>query len=226
MKPWRLAVAEKLCTKCGRLNRPRANFCSDCGAQDFVEVSAEQLTGTSSSQGAVADAAVLLSVTRIVLLSAVTYGLYFFYWLYLTWKQLQGETREVHYPVWHALTLFVPIYGLFRLHKHMGIVQALALRAGVNTSLTPGLAVVLIALTWVLGFVSTGAKGIEIVVFNTVSFALTTTAMVWAQGTLNAYWYKVRETPLHYAPVGVGERVLIFLGILLWLNVILGVFWD
>lgn len=223
-------MAEKLCTRCGRLNAAHARFCSICGAQDFqefAEAPVEQLTGASPGQGAVADAAVRISMTRIVVLSAVTSsGLYFYYWLYLTWKQLQGETKGVHYPVWHALTMLIPIYGLFRLHRHVGVVQALALGAGVTTSLTPGLAVVLVALTWVLGIVSMGAVGLLLLVLNLISFALTTTTMLWVQGALNAYWYKVRGASLQDAPIGVGEKTVILLGVLLWLIVFLSLFWD
>ena len=217
-------MAEKLCIRCGRLNAVHARFCSVCGAQDFVEAPVEQLTGASGSQGAVADTAVRISMTRIVALSAVTFsGMYFYYWLYLTWKQLQGETRDVHYPVWHALTMFVPVYGLFRLHRHMGVIQALALGAGVTTSFAPSLAVVLIVLTWVLGLVSMLAAGLHLLVLNVVSFALTTTTIVWAQGTLNVYWYKVRGASLQDMPMRAVERVLIVLGVLLWINVFISV---
>lgn len=220
-------MTEKLCTKCGRLNSAYARFCDVCGAQEFARPPAEQLQDASGTQGAVANAAVRISMTRIVVLSAFTFsGLYFYYWLYLTWKQLRGETRDVHYPVWHAFTMFVPVYGLFRLHKHVGVVQTLALGAGVNTSLTAGLAVVLIALTWVLGIVSMNAVGLLLILLNLISFALTTTTMVWVQGALNAYWYQVRGTSLQNAPVGVGEKAIVSLGVLLWLNVLFSLLWD
>ena len=67
--------------------------------------------------------ALRLSVGRVALLTVMSSGLYLFYWFYLTWKQLQTESSETHYPVWHALTLMVPIYGLFRMHRHVSLIN-------------------------------------------------------------------------------------------------------
>ena len=120
-------MSDKLCTGCGEQNPAQANFCSSCGAQEFAEAAPKPTRNV-----------LRLSMGRIVLLSVVTSGLYIFYWLYLTWKHLQSETEDVHYPVWHGLTLFVPVYGLFRLHRHVSVIQGLALKAGVDTSLSPG----------------------------------------------------------------------------------------
>jgi hypothetical protein len=75
----------------------------------------------------------------------------------------------------------------------------------------------------VLGGASTVAEGLAVLVLNLIRFALITTTMVWSQGTLNAYWYKVRGEPLQDAPIGAGERGLIFLGLFVWLTVILSV---
>ena len=189
-----------------------------------MEASAEQLPDISPLQGAVPGSnALRLSVTRLVVLSAVTSGLYFFYWLYLTWKQLQGETKDIHYPVWHALTLFVPVYGLFRLHKHVQVIQDLTRRVGVETSLTPGLAVVLISLNWVLGLGSAGVEGFAALALNIIRFTMTTTVIVWSQSTLNAYWYKVRGTPIQDVPIETVERALIILGLFIWLSVFLSI---
>ena len=207
-------MLEKRCAKCGGLNAAHANFCSACGAQEFVEASAEQLPEVSQTQGALPGSnALRLSVTRLVVLSAVTSGLYFFYWLYITWKQLQVETKEVHYPVWHALTLLVPVYGLFRLHKHMNVIQDLTQRVGVESSLTPTLAVVLIALNWMLCLFSAGTEGFAALAFNLIRFALTTTVIVWAQVNLNRYWRGIRGESLGNVPMTGGEMV--FIGVIL-----------
>lgn len=215
-------MPEKVCTKCGRLNPAHANFCSDCGAQGFAEAQAEQLPGAPQTDGGVTDAAVLISRSRIVVLSVVTSGLYFLYWLYITWRQLQTETRDVHYPVAHAFTMLVPIYGLFRLHKHVGVMQNLALRAEIEISLTPALAVVLVGLYVVLGFVSTSLQGFTgLLVLNLIRFSLITTTMILAQSTLNAYWKRSRGPSLQNAPIGAGERAIIFLGLTYWLFVFL-----
>ncbi len=195
-------MTEKVCTRCGMLNQTRANYCSACGAQDFVEGPQGQLEGVSQSDGAVA---VRLSIPRVVVLSVVTSGVYILYWLYLTWKQLQGETRDVHYPVLHALTFLIPVYGLFRLHKHVAVIQTIALRAGVDVSITPGLAVTMVALDWLLVITSGGIQSWgAFVILNLIRLALITTVIVWAQVTLNRYWSSTKGEALENVPIGSG----------------------
>lgn len=221
---WKPVVLDKRCTTCGGLSAANANFCAACGAQKFEEASAEQLQDLSLNQGVIPGSnALFISVTRLLVLSAVTSGLYFFYWTYLTWRQLHSETKSIHYPVWHALTLLVPVYGLFRFYEHVRVILGLARKDEVETSLTPGLAVALITLNWVLALRSAGAGGVELLVLNLIRFALTTTAIVWAQSTLNDYWHKARGTYLQDAPIELCEKVLIVLGILIWLNVLLSI---
>ena len=197
-------MIDKRCTRCGGLNAAHANFCSACGAQEFVEASAEQRPDISRTQGAVPDNNVLrLSVPRLIVLSVVTSGVYILYWLYVTWKQLQAETRDIHYPVWHALTFFVPVYGLFPLYKHVRVVQELAMKVGVDTSLTPGLAVVLVALYWMVSITSGGVQSLEaFVILNLIRLALITTVIVWAQVTLNRYWSSIKGEALENVPIG------------------------
>jgi hypothetical protein len=211
-------VTDKRCTICGVLNAANANFCSACGTKDcFVEVPAEQLPEVSQAPRAVLDSnALRFSVTRLVVLSAVTSGLYFFYWLYSTWKQLQDETGDVYYPVWHALSLIVPVYGLFRLHKHMRVIQNLNERAGIESSLTPGLVVVLIALNWVLGFGTREAVGFAALVLTLIRFTLLTTVIVWAQVNLNSYWRSSRGDALRNVPMKSGE--VVFIGVILFVQ--------
>ena len=57
-----------------------------------------------------------ISLRRIVVLSA---GLYYLHWVYRTWGQLAREApgHGPYYPVWHALTLLVPVYAQFRMHR-------------------------------------------------------------------------------------------------------------
>ena len=214
-------MLEKRCTRCGGLNATNANFCSVCGAREFVEVSAEQLPDIPEPQEAVTESdALRLSVTRIVVLSAITSGLYFFFWLYLTWKQLQHETKEDHYPVWHALTLVVPVYGLFRLHKHVRVIQDLTMRVGVETSITAGLAVVLISLNWLLGLASARAEGFAVLFINLIRFALTVTVIIRAQTSLNEYWRSIRGEALRNVPIGTGEMAFVGVIIFIQLSVI------
>lgn len=53
-----------------------------------------------------------ISMRRILFMTIASYGLYLVYWFYVTWKQYKDNTGERAYPVWHALTLLIPIYNL------------------------------------------------------------------------------------------------------------------
>jgi hypothetical protein len=56
---------------------------------------------------------VLISPARVVLVSALSYGLYLVYWFYLTWKHYRDHTGREAYPVWHALSLSGTRMGFF-----------------------------------------------------------------------------------------------------------------
>ncbi len=200
-------MAEKVCAQCGQLNRSHANYCSACGAQGFAEVTLEQgEAGPAYQPLATESYALRLSIARIIILSIVTSGLYVFYWLYLTWKHLQSETGDVHYPFWHALTFLVPVYGLFRIHRHIAVIQAASQRAGVDALLTPALAVTMLALYWLLAMLSANSASFgTFVVLNLIRLALITTVIVRAQATLNNYWSSVKGEALARVPLGGGE---------------------
>ena len=106
--------------------------------------------------GSTRSSAVIVSGNRVVLASVLSGGLYLLYWFYITWKQLSRETENTHYPVWHALTLLVPIYGLFRMHAHVRLINELAFRHRIAETFGPSLAVVLLVLSNVLDWASIG----------------------------------------------------------------------
>ena len=88
-----------------------------------------------------------------------------------------------------------------------------------------GLAVVLVALNWMLGLGAAGVDSLAVLVpLNAIGLALTTTVMVLSQDSLNQYWIKVKGETLRDAPVAIGEVGVILLGILLWINAFWAVF--
>ena len=217
-------MAEKVCAQCGQLNRSHANYCSACGAQGFAEVTLEQgEAGPAYQPLATESYALRLSIARIIILSIVTSGLYVFYWLYLTWKHLQSETGDVHYPFWHALTFLVPVYGLFRIHRHIAVIQAASQRAGVDALLAPALAVTMLALYWLLAMLSANSASFgTFVVLNLIRLALITTVIVRAQATLNNYWSSVKGEALARVPLGGGE--VRFVALVLFMQLTLTLF--
>ena len=130
-----------------------------------------------------------LGIERVILFSIFTAGLYFFYWFYLTWKQLDSETDDNHYPVWHALSLFVPIYGLLVFYRHMEVIRDTSIRAGVATNLVPRLAVALAIVSAVLDGTSTAVESaIATVALVLISIAFYIAIAAWGQSSLNRYW--------------------------------------
>ena len=124
-------MSNKQCVQCGELNPMEAIFCMSCGASNFREVPPGLRQRLQSSSALSVGESVHLSAARVLFLAVLSFGLYQLYWFYLTWKQLASETDEDHYPVWHALSLFVPIYNLFRVHRHMSVIKELASRSSV-----------------------------------------------------------------------------------------------
>jgi len=108
---------------------PGGLFCPRCGQRLGTESAVQQSIGQNYPGYEQATAVGLryeLSPQRILFMTIASYGLYLFYWYYVTWyyvtwKQYRDSTGANAYPVWHALTLLVPIYGLFRTHAHMRV---------------------------------------------------------------------------------------------------------
>jgi hypothetical protein len=165
----------------------------------------------------------------------LSYGLYLFYWFYLTWKQYRDHTRSEAFPIWHALTLLVPIYGLFRTHSHMRSFAELMVKAGLPTTISPGWAVVAILVSNILAWVSfqlsggfssfTGETGgvsqgaaLAAAAVELLSVANVAALLTHVQANLNQYWGNQAKGQLTNASIGAGEIALGILGILAWLN--------
>jgi hypothetical protein len=160
---------------------------------------------------------------RLIIASILSGGLYMFYWLYITWKQLDKETDEQHFPVWHALTWAVPFYQMFRLHRHSTIIQELATRAGVPTTLNAGTVVALGLAAFGLALTSfyTLNPGV-VLLLGIMVMTLTTTIIVWNQGALNAYWVTRYGEELRTAPIQRAEGLIVLFGILVWISTTTG----
>ena len=211
-------MTEKQCTNCEQLNSDENNFCSSCGFNEFREVPA-QLAGRLAGRPEITpSSAVRISIERVVLLTVLSSGLYLFYWFYLTWKQLASETGDEHRPVWHALTLFIPIYNLFRMHAHVRVIGELAERRNIQVSLSPVVAVILLFVGNALSFSSFGVdKYIVLIVMSIIAVMLTTVLVTSLQSDLNRYWEARWPNELSYARIGVGEIIFVVLGIIAWI---------
>ena len=117
------------CTNCGTETQIGSRFCQSCGHSTGTQVQALNYR---------------ISPKRVIILSILTWSLYFIYWLYITWKQYRDHSGQEVFPVWHALTQFVPIYGLFRVHAHARTFEELMTGANLATTISPGTAVALV----------------------------------------------------------------------------------
>lgn len=173
-----------------------------------------------STLGQPSDSELLLNPGRVLVLCVLSTGLYVLFWSYYTWKQLQSVTGEKHFPVWHALTLFVPVYGLFRLHRHLSIISDLAVKAG-SSSLSPWAGVTLILLSNVLAYGSLGITDVAAtLVLTAISTGLVTTALFFAQDGLNQVWLAHNRAAVEKQGVHWAEIVLTGIGLVGWLGVL------
>jgi hypothetical protein len=185
-----------------------------CGAQSFREIPVGQVR---RSVLPAPDDHLKISVFRVFVLSILSLGLYQYYWFYRTWKELASETDDVHYPLWHALSLAVPVYGLFRIYAHMALIKGLALKKGVVTTLSPGMVVVLVLVSEAVNMATVNVTGATMLVWlSIIKVTLIVSAIVWAQSALNGYWASSRGTALRATSISVAEVVFAFLGLLLW----------
>jgi hypothetical protein len=169
------------------------------------------------------DLSLRLEANRLIIASILSGGLYMFYWLYITWKQLAKETNDQHFPVWHALTWAVPFYQLFRLHRHSTVIQELATKAGVPTTLNAGTVVALGLTAFALALTSFYTLNPGLVfLLGIIVMTLTTTIIVWNQGALNAYWVTRYGDELRTAPIQRAEGGIVLFGILVWISTLAG----
>ena len=231
------------CPNCGTESEAAHQFCRDCGAALAASVAGRQTAEPTPIPGA-GDRFLpyYLSPTRILLMAVLSYGLYFLYWFYLTWKQYRDHTGQEVFPVWHALTLLVPFYLLFRTHAHVRSFKELMVNSGLASTLNPGWAVGLVAIWWVLGSVSFYVSGgffstqeigrgtaMAVALLDALSISVLAGLLLLVQGNLSRYWgglpqVSSGETSLTNAPIGVGEIILLVIGLLLWFNTLMLLF--
>ncbi len=171
---------------------------------------------------------------RVLLMVILSGGLYQYYWFYLTWAQYRDHTRTEVFPVWHALCLLVPVYGLFRVYAHIEAFKQLMDDHGVENTLSPGWAVAAILSAQLLGVVSvlvTGGLGSEpeisrSTIFTQVVFLIMTliimlSLLLHVQGNINHYWSSRLGATLLNARTGAGELTFAALGVLVWVFTIM-----
>ena len=185
-----------------------------------------------------ANPAYYIAPNRVILLTALSTGLYLFYWMYLTWRHYRDYSGENAYPICHALTLLAPVYQVFRLHAHFRVYRELMDEWGVPSTLNPALAAALLVAAIALYVVAERLVADLLPVLlslpdavlpsmqERIGFFVVSAARVgivawllWqAQGNLNRYWQRRIGMPLGTAPVSLVEIALVILGIIAWIR--------
>ena len=202
-------MSPTLCPSCGEPAEGR--FCGFCGTE--IAMTRPVLRYR-------------ISTARVTTMCVISGGLYFIYWFYLTWKQYRDQTGEEAYPVWHALTLFVPIYALFRVHAHFRSFLELMHRREVDSSLIPAYAVIVAIITSVLGSIGlrlsfgevTQGAVTAIFIADVISTVITLALLIHAQENLNRVWDRFKDCDVQEARIGVGEVIFAILGVLFWID--------
>ena len=174
-----------------------------------------------------------IALSRIIVLSVLSYGLYWLYWMYRTWRQYRDHTGEEAYPVCHALTQFVPVYGLFRLHAHATAYKTLMENRGMPTTIRTVPIIILALLGGIVAAINI-SPGVAITGLSHPGLALTldvsawvgvgfaVVVMCWLQSNVNRYWAEFESGPPPPARFGRGERIVTTLGVLVWILNIAG----
>ncbi len=176
----------RFCPECGTDRPVGVINCSECGysfgldqSEAEVEVrdpSSLELSGYQTAQW------------MLLLLCLVTAGLYLPIWMALTWSELQRVYRDVRmYPVWHGLSMLIPVYGWVRFYGHcVAINHAVEHRGGVSM-VRPRLATIAVVAGSAVGLVSAWTEAGWFVLLWLASSALFAAAIIHAQKGLNYY---------------------------------------
>lgn len=223
------------CHACDTLNSLGSSFCHSCGERLGRVANAGYPTSPAPFAFAETESSprYLMPIWRVVFMTVISMGLYIFWWFYITWKHYRDHTGENAYPIWHALTLFVPLYGLFRTHAHMRTYEELMLDERMDTSINPGVAVAVVFVSsWLNNFGLSDAVFGDVtytmltiwLVAGAISTALTTLLLASVQSNVNRYWRSViAARHIRFARLGVGEAALAVVGVFIWFDTILSV---
>ena len=244
------------CPRCGAASALESTHCGQCGAVLRADL---RVVDAYRPETPPVESGVSYSVpqSRVLVFTVLSFGLYLFYWMYLTWRQYRDNVRNAQspgrepgptlYPVWHALTLLVPIYGLYRTHAHMTALRNMMNTRGLTSSISPGWCVAAVLpitfRTTVSGYILLAlligadvAQSAESVPAETLSrgelvlalaievlvLAAVTWMLVHVQSNLNAYWSRAGG-PVETVPLSIVELALVFLGVAAWVFTISGI---
>ena len=217
------AESDRFCRSCGS-PLIQGSFCPSCGVEASLGDDSCASCGAALHPAAAAVVRYRFTPARIVVMSLLTSGLFLLYWLYITWKQYRDLTGEEVYPLWHALSCVLPIYGYFRVHAHVRVYKELMVARGIETTLNPAGAVLALVVITLLGFASFSTANLAAeAVLSLVSSIVTAGLILLVQENLNSLWDHVPSVARE--PVGTtpGQVALAVIGVMGYLSLLAGV---
>lgn len=129
------------------------------------------------------------SASFVAFLSLTTLGIYPIMWMGQTWSELKRELGDDSMrPFWHALSVLVPIYGLFRIHAHFRTINIALSRTDSRTEVNPGTVIKAVIVSAVAGNFASGIAPEFGVIALIVQLIVTAVAVSHGQSGMNAYW--------------------------------------
>ena len=213
------------CSTCGAPTSAEPHRCVSCGAE------MPPTDASCTKCGARNEHRRRYSLWRVGILTFLSIGLYYFYWMGVSWKHLAEEMpgKEFH-PFWHAMSQFVPIYNFVVIYQHFRTIKDVQERERVESNLVPGLALALsIVLPYILFIawiilasvpalflqISPGTPavaalwGVILILMYIGAVAGTfMTLVLWGQRNLNKYWERPGARPVRSARTGPGEIII------------------
>lgn len=100
------------CKECGNKIEAGSEFCDSCGKK--VDSKSEELSIGKNDQNSKTISPLTISISKLVVLTILTFGIYEIYWFYKQWKCLK-VIKNLNITVW-ARGLFTPLfaYPLFK----------------------------------------------------------------------------------------------------------------
>lgn len=221
------------CPTCGHPNVPEAVYCANCGlllVPGNVPAQSHPVPGREVRFQADRNAnprPCLIPLSHIALLTFLSFGLYPIYWFYITWKHCRDYTGDNHYPVWHALTLLVPIYMYFRIHAHGRTYRQIQQldQPPAPKLIDPWIPVFLVLAeipiyiaTAILTVTNPSAAD---AISNWTYLPIITlhcALILYLQNHINRIWLTRPDRPAVNTPIGKGAIILCVIGVQLWIG--------
>jgi hypothetical protein len=203
------------CSECGGKNSDEAKFCKKCGSK--LNTDAELTTDKPSADIALSSDKVIdsdsppypyvISTTKLVVLSTLTFGLYEFYWFYKHFKSFKSESNwnitpwaRAFFAVFNSMVLFRRVSDLANKYDKSKGLQVTAL----------GIAYFILSSLWRLPdpywFLS----------------LLTVLPLIPVQITINFYWHQKYGNKLKESSFGLGSWITTIIGGIILLLAVYG----